>query len=660
MIDLYTSKPYLKDRDFDELCSEGRSALSQHRYQAAVELLFAAIRGHSQVREENFSRAVHLLFNAMMGLQRPVEAISLSWYLKDWETQSSLLEKLPPIDCARTLLYWAPCANSGDAPVAVIKQQDRREELSLSKDPSGYFSNLHTLMGMVCSSRTGGARLALAAAEHFEAAGQLVRAAIALERGGDWERARTLWSRLASSLVRGPRIYEAALAHFNLSRTSHQIGDTRAARTAGISAVHLLEEAADRYESGGQRERAFDCFQTLIAIGEEMQIYEHVLEGHVNVTRILCEDHLRGHALETFQEAIDSARTHGELVAASTMAHEMAIYARKENELAVANQAVLLEAELWRQVAEQSLRRGSPVTVAEHALLAAVLALGELGQFRSIGEVYARLAQLNLPATKIAHYTRAVRRYERARNEPLETSTIQPRIRESLPKFWHEDLIEWEQGGNAADVCADILLSQENELLRRNALITRLVALAAEEVTNDPQAQVYLCNFLATLQLYPVLSIFERLLEYPSSRVREEAIQEMGNFRYKRTFQSIRRALDDSDVSVVQRATTTLSKMRFPHAIEPLSRLYREARHPEARKAAIRALSEIEHIEAAEILLGILSFGTSDDRNTAVEALKNSRKKSFFQVARIARENLDSTTRNLVSGILQHRGQVPL
>jgi hypothetical protein len=57
---------------------------------------------------------------------------------------------------------------------------------------------------------------------------------------------------------------------------------------------------------------------------------------------------------------------------------------------------------------------------------------------------------------------------------------------------------------------------------------------------------------------------------------------------------------------------------------------------------------------------GILSFGIPDDRNTAVESLKNSRKKAFFQAARLAKNDLDPSTRQIISGILQHRGQPPL
>lgn len=49
---------------------------------------------------------------------------------------------------------------------------------------------------------------------------------------------------------------------------------------------------------------------------------------------------------------------------------------------------------------------------------------------------------------------------------------------------------------------------------------------------------------------------------------------------------------------------------------------------------------------------GILSFGTPDDRNTAVESLKNSRKKAFFQAARLAKNDLDPSTRQIIPFIV--------
>ena len=103
-------------------------------------------------------------------------------------------------------------------------------------------------------------------------AGLVAQAAIAGERGGDFARARALWSRLSHLLSSsGADLYAAGLARFNLARTSLRTGDAAAAREAVVAAVHLLEEAADRYETIGQRERAFDCYQVLIAVGRESQ-----------------------------------------------------------------------------------------------------------------------------------------------------------------------------------------------------------------------------------------------------------------------------------------------------------------------------------------------------------------------------------------------------
>src|SRR4029077_9273574 len=171
-------------------------------------------------------------------------------------------------------------------------------------------------------------------------------------RGGDFGRARALWSRLAQLLsASGADLYAAGLARFNLARTSRRARDPGAARAAVVAAVHLLEEAADRYETIGQRERAFDCYQVLIAVGRESQEFEHVLEGYVNVIRSVREDHLRYYALQSYEEAVSAAEKQGEVSAAATLAREMSVYARKEGLAAVSSFATLTQARLWQEVA---------------------------------------------------------------------------------------------------------------------------------------------------------------------------------------------------------------------------------------------------------------------------------------------------------------------
>ena len=79
-------------------------------------------------------------------------------------------------------------------------------------------------------------------------------------------------------------------------------------------------------------------------------------------------------------EAVSAAEKQGEKAAAATLAREMSLYARKEGLVAVANWGQLLQARLWQEVAKVAKERGVPAEIAENALLAAVIALGEAGQ----------------------------------------------------------------------------------------------------------------------------------------------------------------------------------------------------------------------------------------------------------------------------------------
>ena len=313
MIELYTPGDDVAGADFGELFSRARSLLARGgdaRRSEAIRAMFAALR-YTHVRDDDYRRALELLAGAYADADRPREALTIAWYLDDRERMAALRD-LPPIDRARTLLL---------------------------------------------ASKGGSRELAREAGSLLETAGKPVRAAIAFERAEDWDRARALWSRLAGNLAGGDRLYEAALAQFDLARASKRVGDARAARSAATSAVHFAEEAADRFESEGLRERAFDCYEVILAIGRETGTFEDVVAGYVNVLRILRDDFLRHYALQKYTEAIEVARKEGELAAAATLARELSEYARAGGNAAVANRAALDEAELWRGVAKAASAR---------------------------------------------------------------------------------------------------------------------------------------------------------------------------------------------------------------------------------------------------------------------------------------------------------------
>lgn len=619
----------MSTRPLHELRDEARAAKARGDLPRAQSALYAALQ-HTVAREEDYVAATSELRDALAQAGSFRAALTLDWYAGSEKSQNALLGRVPPIDRARTFLAWA----------------DRSPDRERAK---GVYAR---------------------AADEYEAAGLVAQAAIAGERGGDFARARALWSRLAHLLTSsGADLYAAGLSRFNLARTSLRTGDRQAAREAVVASVHLLEEAADRYATIGQRERAFDCYQVLIAIGRESLEFEHVLEGYVNVIRILREDHLRYYALQSYEEAVAAAEKQGEVSAAATLAREMAAYARKEGLAAVSSFATLSQARLWQAVAAASQKRRAPPEIAENALLASVIALGEVGQYRQVGGVYEALSELPLEASRTRHYARARGRYREAQDLAIEAAPLPAHLRHEVgfPEVWHVDLVEWEQGGSASQACGDIILDtgQCSEVTRRRAMLARLAALGVEAPPAPgpraaspapPEAWARLAEQLALVELYTILSPLEHLFRRPEPEVRVAVVKALSRFLYKRTFITLREGLADPDSSVVQEAAKALEELRFPHAFDPLARIYRESQSAAVRASAVRALAKIDTFEAAEMLLGVIQHDGPDERAAAVEALKRARGLRFVDLAKEQLKQLTEPARSAVRDVLQTRG----
>ncbi len=614
-------------RPLHELREEARAAYNRGDAARAKAALWQALQ-HTIAREEDYVVLTTDMRDLLLAMNDPRGALTLDWYAGTERTQKPLLPRVPPIDRARTLLAWADRSSDRERAKAVYAK----------------------------------------AADEYEAAGLVAQAAIARERGEDFFRARALWSRLSQILGSTTTdLYAAGLARFNLARTSLRTGDAGAAREAVVASVHLLEEAADRYETIGQRERAFDCYQVLIAIGRESGEFEHVLEGYVNVNRILREDHLRYYALQSYEEAMSAAERQGEMSAAATLAREMAVYARKEGLPSVASFAMLAQARLWQAVAEASQRRGVPPQIAENGLLAAVIACGETGQYKKVGELYGLLSTLPLEEARRAHYARAKGRYDEAQNLPIDAAPLPPHLRHEVgfPEVWHVDLVEWEQQGSAAQAAGDIILdpAQWSDVTRRRAMLARLSALALESLDpNEPPRRVpsasvvALADQLALVELYTILSPLERLFGHAEPSVRVAVVKALSRFLYKRTFITLRAALSDGDGTVVHEAAKALEELRFPHAFDPLARIYRESQNRDVRASALRALAKIDTFEAAEMLLGVLQHDSESDRAAAVDALRRSRGMKFTDHARGSFAELAEPVKAMVREILHARG----
>jgi tetratricopeptide (TPR) repeat protein len=514
------------------------------------------------------------------------------------------------------------------------------------------------------------------AAREMEDAGLVAAAAIYREEASDWQGARALWSRLTHASLQGSgankadapggggAAYNLALVHFNLGRCAKHCGDARQAGEAFVAAVRLLEEAADHFESVGQRERAFDCFQVLVQIGRESQMFEDVLEGFVNCIRILREDHLKYFALQYFEDALLSAKEKGELSAAATLAREASDYARALGLASSSMHYILVQAELWRGVARQHLERGDPPEIAENALLAAVLAYGDVGQFAKVGGLYAELAELDLEQGRKVHYGRASKRYEGVRDEMIDAAPLPAHVRQDnhFPEVWHYDLLEWEQQGSASEASADVLLNRSlPDVIRRKALLARLTAFAVEARPDDasPGAaanRVRLAEQLAQLQLYTVLSPLEKLFTRPERAVKIAVLAAMQTLFFKRTFLTVRVGLREPDRGVVEQASKAVESLYFQHAFDPLARIVRESQEASVRASAIRALARVDTVEAAEFLLGVLEHGAPADRTAAMAGLKSSRGSRFLDLARASMPTSGPELQGALREVLRARG----
>jgi HEAT repeat protein len=167
---------------------------------------------------------------------------------------------------------------------------------------------------------------------------------------------------------------------------------------------------------------------------------------------------------------------------------------------------------------------------------------------------------------------------------------------------------------------------------------------------------VRLAEQLALVELYTILSPLEALFRRPEPEVRAAVVRALSRFLYKRTFITLREALGDADQAIVQESAKALEELRFPHAFDPLARIYRESQLPLVRASAVRALAKIDTYEAAEMLLGIIQHDGTPERTAAVEALKRARGLRFVDLAREQLRQLQGPAKVAVRDVLQSRG----
>ena len=103
---------------------------------------------------------------------------------------------------------------------------------------------------------------------------------------------------------------------------------------------------------------------------------------------------------------------------------------------------------------------------------------------------------------------------------------------------------------------------------------------------------------------------------------------------------------------------TEASRLHFAHAFDPPARIFRATVTPQVRLAALKAISRIDVVEAAELLLGVLDHGGPDERQAAINELRGGRGLRFGEVARAAYPQASKRLRTAIDQVFAGRTAV--
>jgi HEAT repeat protein len=222
-----------------------------------------------------------------------------------------------------------------------------------------------------------------------------------------------------------------------------------------------------------------------------------------------------------------------------------------------------------------------------------------------------------------------VARYAEVWQEAIEAAPFPDYLRQqhAYPEIWYLDLIEWELDGDHEQVCASIVGDvRYADMIRRRALsvlLSRLDAGRTQAEPNqiDPHVLAQIAQGLGDLQAYAALRPLERLYEHPREEVRYGVMRALKNLYFKRTFQLINKGLRDGSKKVRDGALEAMAQLHFPHAFDPLTRIFREHDEGRVKETALRSLGRIASLESGEFLVEVLRYEADPLRGVARELL---------------------------------------
>jgi hypothetical protein len=499
------------------------------------------------------------------------------------------------------------------------------------------------------------------AAQLYQQAQLPVHAAVMFEKAKQATEAVAAWKGLLHHPGLVHRPYEAALVHFNYGLAAVRLDPkSPEARRALVESQRKLEQVADDFEQTGELERAFDCFQILLKLGKESAQFENLAEGYVNCIRVLRDDNLKFYVLQYYEDFIKLALERGELHAAATLYQEAAAFAARAG-LPYDRHYQHKSALTWVKCAEKFLETGVPVQMIENALLAAASQHSAVGDYPAVRECFERLAGLELTDRQKKRFETIAQRYRGMVSSSSELPGLPDYLKQqhAYADIWFVDLLEWEMDGDPFAVAASIVgdLRYPNGI-RRRALVVLLALADAQQrsAAGEAETLVHVADALGHLQSYAALSPLEKLFGSQEPQIRKAAVHALRLLFFKRSFVILRKALADPDADVREAALVALGGLSFPHAFNPLARIYREAIDPHVRAAALQSIGKIQTVEAGEFLVMVLRQEGGQLREAAYAALSQMDNADVLPILRQHHEiETNAQVRETLGQLLQRR-----
>jgi hypothetical protein len=262
----------------------------------------------------------------------------------------------------------------------------------------------------------------------------------------------------------------------------------------------------------------------------------------------------------------------------------------------------------------------------ENALLAAASQHSAVGDYPAVRECFEKLAGLELPERAKKRFSTIAQRYKGLASPPVELPGLPDYLKQqhAYADIWFVDLLEWEMDGDPFAVAASIVgdLRYPNGIRRRALVVLLIMADAqARNAVGETDTLVEVAEKLGELQSYAALSPLEKLFASPEPVVRRAAVRALRFLFFKRSFVIVRKALADPDAQVREAALVAIGGLHFPHAFNPLARIYRESTDPRVRAAALQSIGKIQTVEAGEFLVMVLRQEGGNLREAAYTAL---------------------------------------